>query len=958
MPVDGGPPAEANLASCLGPLVEPGLAGLESELAALVGLSTDERAVIRGGAARALYETVYRKVSRVLVLELNAMRITGRLASTDSAARWREFVDMAGTARFWTDLDQHYPPLRARLHAIVRARCGAAATLARRLATDRAALRALTGAEPGHVCEVSFGAGDSHRGGQAVALMRLTGGTVVYKPRSVHVDAALETLLGKLLGADPQGRIRVPAVLAHQDGYGWSEHIAHRYCANPTEIATFYRRIGHWLAVMGLLGGSDLHAENVIACGPTPVVIDCETLFTPTLPAPPSGMGLAIDRASRLVSTTVLRTGMLPSRGQSLGWRGVDISSAGALPGQQPVTDGPVIMDAGSDRARIGFAPVQWTPTASHPSPAPALADHWDQVLVGFDEATGMLRRADRDGGLDALLAGFAGCPVRMVLRASEAYAEVARMLWHPVSLHRPQPAAEQATRLLSDMARTLPGAPSDHEVIAAEIADLHEGDIPYFSTTPEYGRLTGPRGTAWLPPRDLIAAALADWRGADPHLDRDVIKAALVSAYLNDGWMRPEGRLSGGPTTQPHDDRDRQRRALAAGLVRELRDAAIPAEDGTVTWIAPVLGLTGWAVQPLNPDLYSGMAGVAVLLAAYAQESRESRADPVEGIDKLLKATLTTMCRIEDRRPASPGTQARPRPPGGYVGIGSQIWTWLVLRRLGAAGPEALDRARALAEQLPDAIVASDQFELLAGVAGAIVPLLQLAEATGEQRWTEVATAAAQRLTDTAHREGGTARWPSHRWPDGLGGCAHGATGIGWALARLALATGDIPARDTATAAFAFEESLYDQDAGSWRDLRQDDQTATAWCHGGVGIGLLSADLAARGWPVAPDLLDRAAHATNRLGFGWNHTLCHGDAGCWELMTSALTGGYTSGGTDRAELDDRLLTSLERHGPVTGLARDAYAPGLLPGQGGIAYQLLRMHNTARLPSVLTLGDP
>jgi lantibiotic modifying enzyme len=51
------------------------------------------------------------------------------------------------------------------------------------------------------------------------------------------------------------------------------------------------------------------------------------------------------------------------------------------------------------------------------------------------------------------------------------------------------------------------------------------------------------------------------------------------------------------------------------------------------------------------------------------------------------------------------------------------------------------------------------------------------------------------------------------------------------------------------------------------------------------------------------------------------------------------------------------LVCGIEEHGPVSGLARDAVAPGLLPGLGGIAYQLLCLHPDSTLPSVL-LPDP
>jgi hypothetical protein len=39
-------------------------------------------------------------------------------------------------------------------------------------------------------------------------------------------------------------------------------------------------------------------------------------------------------------------------------------------------------------------------------------------------------------------------------------------------------------------------------------------------------------------------------------------------------------------------------------------------------------------------------------------------------------------------------------------------------------------------------------------------------------------------------------------------------------------------------------------------------------------------------------------------------------------------------------------------------MARDAFAPGLLGGLGGVAYQLLTMQDDCVLPSPLALGEP
>jgi lantibiotic modifying enzyme len=100
-----------------------------------------------------------------------------------------------------------------------------------------------------------------------------------------------------------------------------------------------------------------------------------------------------------------------------------------------------------------------------------------------------------------------------------------------------------------------------------------------------------------------------------------------------------------------------------------------------------------------------------------------------------------------------------------------------------------------------------------------------------------------------------------------------------------------------------------------------------------------------------------RAAAATRRLGLGWNHCLCHGDFGAWELLDRAIALGEGPDDLTRERLMGLLLTSLEDHGPSCGQPSNAFAPSLMPGLGGVAYQLLRMDRNSNLPSVLILGS-
>ncbi|MFB6391769.1 type 2 lanthipeptide synthetase LanM family protein [Polymorphospora lycopeni] len=937
-------------------LVGPALTGLADDLAGIRALGAHERDILHQVVANVLHERVLGRVGRALLLELHAARLTGRLTAPDPAGRWDEWIELACEPSFRDVLAGRYPTLLPRLGTLVDNQCRAGLTLARRFVADRAAIGRLTGSEP-ELTDAALGAGDSHNGGQTVALIGLPTARVVYKPRSLAVDAVLAGFLRAVLPDEPDGtRIRVPEIVL-RDGYGWAAHVEHRYCADDGEFRAFYRGLGHWLAVTRLFGASDLHAENLIAAGPVPVVVDCETLFTPRSPARPSGHGQAMDQAIELLRTSVLRTGLLPGRGVALGFRGADMSAAGALPDEQPEVEVPVIVDAGTDRARIGTARITRPPAKNHPGPEPRLREHWRAVVDGFDELNHRLTDLDHHGRLAPLLSGFADCPIRIVVRDTVVYGELGAMLWHPSALHDEPAARRRAADLLAGHAANSPGAPAAPETIQAEIGDLLVGDVPFFGVVAGAGQVTGPGGTATDEVGDLVGSALVRWRDLDAALDREVIECAVVSAYRDEVDARDVAHLR--PSAPVGNALDRRRRTLAAAIVRTVIDRAISAPDGTVAWISPTLGPTGIAIQPLALDIYGGLPGVAVLLAAHQSEVAGGRAEPVAGSADLLDRTVHTLRTMDDRVVAERREHptARPDPAGGYVGHGSRIWSWLLLARSGAVEPdEALRRAVDIAGYLPESVAADEFADLLIGMAGAVVPLLRLAEATGDERWRGEAIGIGDRLVTSARTGENGARWAGPRSPDGIGGFAHGSAGIGWALARLGTATDDARFGKLAEAAFAYQEALFLPGEGGWRDPRKPVGVAANWCYGCDGMGVVAADLGT-GDPYWHGMLERAAASAWSAGMGVTHTLCHGDLGSWEVLDLAVAAGVAPAGVTRQVVDGYVLSSLEQHGPRWAMNNGMFRPGLLAGAGGIAYQLLRMHPEATLPSLL-LPDP
>ncbi len=926
----------------------------------LADLSDSERCAVLTSANEVFRVRLFRRLSRLLILELNIARIEGRLNGETSSARWQDFFDTAKTQEFWDYCFQAYPDLRSRIETLLQKQCIAIAELATRWCDDRARIAAILQTESLTLTAVSFGQGDTHNGGQTVSIIDTNVGKIVYKPRSLAIDIALTDFLKWLrLQLTEPLHVKVPQVI-DMGHYGWAQFVGHEYATDEAECRQFYCGIGQILALMRMLGGTDLHAENLIAHRGIPVLVDCETLFTPNIKPIPSGYGNAYDYCLELTTGGVLAIGLLPDRGQGLGWRGIDMSGVGGLSGQQPKMSIPAIVDAGLDTARVEMTTVELPRSDNHPTKEPMITNYWRDIIDHFKALSGSLQSLDRAGKLQPALLVFRNRLVRVVVRPTETYAEIERMLWHPASLANPAAAQQKAEFLLKEMSENIAYAPSDSAIISAEVEELRLGDIPVFTTQSDYGALTGPNDREWLPKQDLVALALNEWRRADLEAEANFIRAAVVSAYVSDG------HIHGGATLWVASENSHalhlRTRAHAARIMAQIIETGHKADDRTIAWIAPVLTPAGWSVSPLGADFYAGLSGLALLAAAYLSEVRADRADPVDGLDDVMARLDTSLEHMEKRQLLEMNGSKHVRPPaiGGYAGAASQIWALLTLSEIdNQAAEERIARAMQLVPLVEWGAKTEQSNDLLYGLAGAIYPLIRLAQTSGEEKPMAVARALADKLAKRAIIMNGAIRWPVPYTKEGLGGFSHGATGIGWAMHKLYEATQDQAYFDLAIGAFKFEDGLYDTERRNWRDLREIDGVteSVAWCHGAVGIGLahldidpsLSTDYSRARVQIALDaIFDR--------GLGWNHCICHGDFGTWDLIGNTKVRQIMDMPMSAETFCASVLASLDVHGPTCGVTRDAFLPGLFTGHGGIAYQLLRMHPDCTLPSALMMG--
>jgi lantibiotic modifying enzyme len=598
-----------------------------------------------------------------------------------------------------------------------------------------------------------------------------------------------------------------------------------------------------------------------------------------------------------------VRTGILPVRNGLVA--GVDYSAVGRLPDEQPALRVHGLVGAGTGEARLVRREASPTTFLNHPSADPRPERYWEEIVAGFDDLSARMRRLDAAGSLAPLLAPFRGADVRLVRRSTQVYGDIRTMLTHPAAFHDQEPALERARLALLRHARANPGAPGDDAAIAAELAEILAGDTPVYTrdiTT------------------DELRETLEEWRGADLGREARFIVHTLPGLYRDPHHGPPPahtvlpvvpGRTRGSTATAQVE---RRRRRLAAEAVTLLRDTAVRGDDGSATWIGPVLSGAGWGVRELRADLHSGQAGVALCLAAYLGEVRRGRAEPVEGLAELAAGAVRGLHVAESAQPV-------PRH-GALTGLAGQVWTW---RSLGALlGDPAMERrAVLLARRVTPEGDPGAGWD--AGPAGAAVPLADLADATGDPELRGIAGSLARSL-----------RAPADPAPTAAGFLG-GAVGTAWARERTGGGRPGLPL------------------GPEWSPARW---SGAGWCRGAAGAALAACDLLARtGDPRYRAPAGAAAAAVLAAGFGHGRSLCHGDCGRWEALEAVRAAGFGAALPDRDAVAGALLDALGRT-PLGMGAVECTAPGLMAGLAGTVLTLLRMHPDHGVPAVLLQGPP
>ena len=884
-------------------------------------------------------------------------------AQHNGTARYDRFVaDMK--AGGWRRLFEDKPVLLRLLATMTRQWIDTSREMVLRLDADLAVIRRdiLHSGNVGRIAGFEGNLSDPHNHGRSVRIVSFEDGArVVYKPKDLRLDAAWHALVERLNGAQAPFELKAVRAIA-LDGYGWTEFIDHAACADAAGFARFFRRAGGWLALFHCFAATDMHQENMIACGDHPVPIDLEMILQAgaeerSTEAPED---LAFAAAAEIVSNSVTAVGLLPAYGRSpdnivfaVGGMTADWTAKTEVTWDKINSD--AMRPAKSNQA------AKTSPNLPHVDGRNAkFGDHVDDFVSGFEQYANFLLRRGREAGRSELFDGFAGVPVRNVVRATRFYYMLLQRLRNHKTMDDGVIWSAQA-----DFIARLSDWQSEHNPLwplqQAERAALVALNVPHF-VSPSDGHDIGDAYGHSV--HTALPSGLDRARMRFENFDEREIAWQIEVVRENTNSIPRTAK----PKTAELQETPRQDSAIAPTketftaeadrIATELSHYAIR-RGPCVAWIGlDWLGDSEFSqLVCLGPDLYNGICGIGVFLAAHAAVTgnKASAELAYAGLAQLRK-------NLKSRNAAR---MSRALGVGGAVGLGSIVYALSVMAKC-LQDDDLLADARQAAELFTDDLIAADkQLDAVSGSAGAILGLLRLYRDTRSDDVLRRAEKCGEHLLGQP-RLGpeGRRTWVGQgSGPRGLNGMSHGAAGFAYALASLAQATGRQELRQelarAAAECIAFENSSYDAERHNWPDLREQGGLwwPCQWCHGAPGIGLARiATSRLRGMDAARLTAD-IENAVEGVKLGRPtalDTLCCGALGGVEFFCEA---GDALDRDDLRALAAQRLTAVLQTAAAAGdyrwnSGKGRFNLGLFRGLAGVGYTLLRRVDDS-LPNVI-----
>jgi type 2 lantibiotic biosynthesis protein LanM len=890
-----------------------------------------------------------------------------QLSGQNCQDKYHAFLERLFQAGF-QPLFTTYPVLGRLIATAIEYWVEATTELIQRLVADWTDLEQQFSPQPlTQVIDLQLGLSDPHNRGRSTLILEFdTALKLVYKPKDLGPDVAYFQFLAWCNRHGLDLPFQCLQVL-NRGTHGWVEYVNTLPCNDEAAVQRFYQRSGMLLCLVHLLEGTDCHYENLIAHGEQPVLIDTETLLTHrdaeavSFRSGSDPTASAADLANQQLNDSVLRTLLLPQKGFSPNdLLEFDLSGFGTAQEYHQMV--PQVKYCNRDTMQVEFVPESIQKNAHAPTlrGQPIASDNYrDDIVLGFAQMYDFLLQHQATLlAANSPLTAFANQTVRFIFRATNTYSKILQPSYRP-QLLKSGIDRSLALEVLGRAVCVGSALPKFWPLLGAECQSMENMDIPFFTANSSQTHLTLSQGL--VIPDLFVGASFDQVMLRVRHLstvDRDQQIQMIYGSFEGAHFQEPplglvdSGRSAKSGIVRRAGCSPEQWLESATQIATQIRDTAIQASDGSVTWLGLVAkpNAEGFQFSHLKYDLCSGSSGIALFLAALAQVS----GDP-QWRDLALRTLQLVRQGFQAPDPEEIAPLCRQHGIGGPMGLAGIVYSFVQISDLLQA-PELRLEAQAIAALMTPELVAADRaYDISRGVAGTLLGLLALPE---DDHAYQLAIACGEHLLYQGQDADGKFK-PWSTWNGrALTGFYQGVAGIAYALLRLFAMTQDERFRQAAIAAIAYEHSSFDPAARNWIDHRSNQLTCQAsWAQGAPGIGLARlGGLSVLDTPEIRQDIAIALATTQKFALGGIDSLCWGNLGRLETLLLAVRQGH------RPELQlmveqaaAQLVGEAKEHGSFRlqpNSRSDRHIPGFLHGNAGIGYQLLRLVSD-RLPSVL-----
>lgn len=871
------------------------------------------------------------KVGLELVrFECNAALKHGLISGNNLESVIKAYSEISGDIEYQQYVKNKYPLFVDRLTTRSKTCLNSISTLLSRLAEDIELIREEAGVDgEARIFKISPSDGDSHNGGAAVTIIEFDDGVkCVYKPRPVEGELSFQRYLAWLNSLSDSRLFKTVWVIA-RSSYGWMQFVDSDGMNTDDDARAYFYRYGGLISAVFNVAGTDIHYENLVACGDYPVIVDLETIVQPveyeTGEAEEKRFLLNLDYFAH----SPLYTAMVDPAFLNRTLSGSPLAQNDI---QDPIVKKLVLDEQGELQlvSRRDVNQCKYLPRVK--GEVVDFNNYIGEVLAGYRDIS--LKIATNRGYLirEGLRDLFGGITVRVILRYTAHYGTYVDALYSPYAMQGLRNSEELLSKLwqVASLSRFSP------EVILSEYRDIWNGDIPYFTASVDDTSLFDCRG-------NRISGILRR-SGIDVVADRILEtthesiedESRLLEYCL---YQKVSDRLTGYGSDAPDKDDNEYLPRDWRGLYRLIADRII-VRNGQALFMDPVADRDLSLSQGiLGTDFYTGFPGVVFALAYCSLHDREAGFE--DKIRKIAEASLLSGGK-------------RQYEIGACKGIGGSIY---LAAHLGAIWKDSYywELAKVLARSVDRLTFHDRHFDIFSGAAGSIISIDSLASVCPGGELEEILDRLVNHLISHACRDGDEIAWMSSIPSSGpTTGFAHGASGIGYALLRAYRRLRTPKIKSIVLGVERFLSSCFQSADERWLESRASGGAPgiEAWCHGAPGIALFYDELA----KVIPNpdfkwKADIGIRKTIEFSRFENDSICHGTLGNVDLILSRQN-------VDEMGAIRQLLSEYEGRPVVCGNDRRHISISMFTGLAGCAYQLLRAEKPGSLPSVATFSAP